>query len=235
MIGSNAGDLDITKLTQLVSGLIGGNTGNLDIAQITQLVSGLILGNSDLDMAAITQLVGGLIGGNTGSLGGMDFGAIAELVGGLMQGNGELDIAQIARQLASGLIGGNIGGDLGGLDIAALEPILALLNPEGQLASDFDLGGLLNNLTGDTTGGFSLDGLSDDFDNLIFGSDFNISDLLQGASSTTSSEINIDSLVPALGDAFGNLTGGTSDTQFDLATLPNLVQTFDLNNLNSLF
>ena len=218
-----------------MSGLIGGNTGNLDIAQITQLVSGLILGNSDLDMAAITQLVGGLIGGNTGSLGGMDFGAIAELVGGLMQGNGELDIAQIARQLASGLIGGNIGGDLGGLDIAALEPILALLNPEGQLASDFDLGGLLNNLTGDTTGGFSLDDLSDDFDNLIFGSDFNISDLLQGASSTTSSEINIDSLVPALGDAFGNLTGGTSDTQFDLATLPNLVQTFDLNNLNSLF
>lgn len=137
--------------------------------------------------------------------------------------------------MASGLIGGNIGGDLGGLDIAALEPILALLNPEGQLASDFDLGGLLNNLTGDTTGGFSLDDLSDDFDNLIFGSDFNISDLLQGASSTTSSEINIDSLVPALGDAFGNLTGGTSDTQFDLATLPNLVQTFDLNNLNSLF
>ena len=110
-----------------------------------------------------------------------------------------------------------------------------MLNPEGQLASDFDLGGLLNNLTGDTTGGFSLDGLSDGFDNLISGSDFNISDLLQGASSTTSSEINIDSLVPALGDALGGLTGGTSDTQFDLATLPSLVQTFDLNNLNSLF
>ncbi|WP_218951323.1 hypothetical protein [Acinetobacter sp. YH01026] len=176
-----------------------------------------------------------MIGSNIGGgLGGMDIAVIAELVGGLMQGNGDLDIAQIA-QLASGLIGGNIGGDLGGLDIAALEPILALLNPEGQLASDFDLGGLLNNLTGDTTSGFSLDGLSDGFDNLISGSDFNISDLLQGASSTTSSEINIDSLVPALGDAFGNLTGGTSDTQFDLATLPNLVQTFDLNNLNSLF
>ncbi len=94
-------------------------------------------------------------------LGGMDIAVIAELVGGLIQGNGDLDIAQIA-QLASGLIGGNIGGDLGGLDIAALEPILALLNPEGQLASDFDLGGLLNNLTGDTTGGFSLDDLSDE-------------------------------------------------------------------------
>ncbi|MFV5381862.1 hypothetical protein VXQ01_04185, partial [Acinetobacter towneri] len=196
---------------------------------------GLIQGNGDLDIAQIAQLVSGLIGGNIGGgLGGLDIAVIAELVGGLIQGNGDLDIAQIA-QLASGLIGGNIGGDLGGLDIAALEPILALLNPEGQLASDFDLGGLLNNLTGDTTGGFSLDGLSDDFDNLIFGSDFNISDLLQGASSTTSSEINIDSLVPALGDALGGLTGGTSDTQFDLATLPNLVQTFDLNNLNSLF
>ncbi len=204
----------------------------MDIGAIAELVGGLIQGNGDLDIA---QLVSGLIGGNIGGgLGGMDIAVIAELVGGLIQGNGDLDIAEIA-QLASGLIGGNIGGDLGGLDIAALEPILALLNPEGQLASDFDLGGLLNNLTGDTTGGFSLDDLSDDFDNLIFGSDFNISDLLQGASSTTSSEINIDSLVPALGDAFGNLTGGTSDTQFDLATLPNLVQTFDLNNLNSLF
>ena len=207
----------------------------MDIAAIAELVGGLMQGNGDLDIAQIAQLVSGLIGGNIGGgLGGMDIAVIAELVGGLMQGNGDLDIAQIA-QLASGLIGGNIGGDLGGLDIAALEPILALLNPEGQLASDFDLGGLLNNLTGDTTGGFSLDGLSDGFNNLISGSDFNISDLLQGASSTTSSEINIDSLVPALGDAFGNLTGGTSDTQFDLATLPNLVQTFDLNNLNSLF
>ena len=228
----------IWPLTQLVGGLIGGNTGSLggmDFGAIAELVGGLIQGNGDLDIAQIAQLASGLIGSNIGGgLGGMDIAVIAELVGGLMQGNGDLDIAQIA-QLASGLIGGNIGGDLGGLDIAALEPILALLNPEGQLASDFDLGGLLNNLTGDTTGGFSLDDLSDDFDNLIFGSDFNISDLLQGASSTTSSEINIDSLVPALGDAFGNLTGGTSDTQFDLATLPNLVQTFDLNNLNSLF
>ncbi|MBF4521308.1 hypothetical protein IS511_09025 [Acinetobacter towneri] len=120
--------------------------------------------------------------------------------------------------------------------ISALEPIVALIDPEGQLANGFDLGGLLNNLNSNPTDGFSLDSLTDGFDQLISGADLNLGDLLQGASSNTSSDINLDQLIPTLGDALGGLTAGTaSDTQFDLATLPNLVQNFDLNNAGSLF
>ncbi|MDM1487486.1 MULTISPECIES: hypothetical protein [Acinetobacter] len=80
-----------------------------------------------------------------------------------------------------------------------------------------------------------MDSLTDGFDQLISGADLNLGDLLQGASSNTSSDINLDQLIPTLGDALGGLTGGTTDTQFDLATLPNLVQNFDLNNASSLF
>ena len=81
-----------------------------------------------------------------------------------------------------------------------------------------------------------MDSLTDGFDQLISGADLNLGDLLQGASSNTSSDINLDQLIPTLGDALGGLTAGTSsDTQFDLATLPNLVQNFDLNNASSLF
>jgi len=119
------GDLDLTKITQLLSGLIGGTggLGGTDIGQIANLVVGLISGNtaSDLDIGAIVDLVSGLIGGSTGSLdtssvnllasnlmsnasSDLDIGAITNLLSGLISNSGNIDTGTIAQTVTQSLM-----------------------------------------------------------------------------------------------------------------------------------
>ncbi|WP_313659683.1 hypothetical protein [Acinetobacter variabilis] len=119
------GDLDLTKITQLLSGLIGGTggLGGTDIGQIANLVGGLISGNaaSDLDIGAIVDLISGLIGGSTGSLdtssvnllasnlmsnasSDLDIGAITNLLSGLISNSGNIDTGTIAQTVTQSLM-----------------------------------------------------------------------------------------------------------------------------------
>ncbi|WP_194558856.1 hypothetical protein [Acinetobacter towneri] len=227
------------------------------------LLASIDTGNSNIDMSQLTQVLPTVVGSVTtlvSAVSSAGSGNITETVADVLKGVNPLlnilansdildtDQAEIVSTLYDVLNGVQVvldfvnnpslltlSSDLNNV-ISALEPIVALIDPEGQLANGFDLGGLLNNLNSNPTDGFSLDSLTDGFDQLISGADLNLGDLLQGASSNTSSDINLDQLIPTLGDALGGLTAGTaSDTQFDLATLPNLVQNFDLNNAGSLF
>lgn len=140
-MGGNTLTLDLNAVIKLVSGLMGSSAGNLDVSKIAELAGNLLQGG-DIDITQITQLLSGLIGGS-GGLGSIDIGAIANLVGGLISSNAasNLDIGAIVD-----LISRLIGGSTGSLYTSSVN--LLASNLMSNASSNLDIGAITNLLSG---------------------------------------------------------------------------------------
>jgi len=97
------------------------------------------------------------------------------------------------------------------------------------IGSGFDLGGLLEGLTDGGTD-FDLGNLTDSLGDAFGSTDFNLEDLLQGASTGADSSLSLDNLLPELQKALQSTSTESSSSNFDLLSLAPQLPAIDLDS-----